>query len=60
MSVQSHLAELAAKHQALEAELKDARAHPASSDEQIAILKRDKLRIKDEMLKLETGLEVVH
>jgi hypothetical protein len=53
MSVQAHLGELAAKHKALEAELEDAMSHPASTDAEIAELKRKKLRIKDEMTKLE-------
>ncbi len=52
MSVQAHLGELAAKHKALEAELEDAMSHPASTDAEIAELKRKKLRIKDEMSKL--------
>jgi hypothetical protein len=53
MSVQAHLGELAAKHKALEAELEDAMSHPASTDAEIAELKRKKLRIKDEITKLE-------
>jgi hypothetical protein len=53
MSVQAHLGELAAKHKALEAELEDCLSHPASTDAEIAELKRKKLRIKDEMSKLE-------
>lgn len=52
MSVQAHLGELAAKHRALEAELEDVMSHPASSDAEIAELKRRKLRIKDEISKL--------
>lgn len=52
MSVQAHLGELAAKHKALEAELEDVMSHPASSDAEIAELKRRKLRIKDEISKL--------
>ena len=40
MSLQAHLSELHAKHKALEAELAEAMAHPASSDEEIAELKR--------------------
>lgn len=52
MSVQAHLGELAAKHKALEAELEDCMSHPASSDAEIAELKRKKLRIKDEISKL--------
>jgi hypothetical protein len=57
MSVQAHLGELAAKHRALEAELEDAMSHPASSDAEIAELKRKKLRIKDEMTKLEVQMQ---
>jgi hypothetical protein len=57
MSVQAHLGELAAKHRALEAELEDAMSHPASSDAEIAELKRKKLRIKDEMTKLEVQIQ---
>lgn len=53
MSLQAHLSELAAKHKALEAELAVAVAHPASSDEEIAELKRRKLRLKDEISRLE-------
>ncbi|HTN95995.1 MAG TPA: DUF465 domain-containing protein [Nordella sp.] len=52
MSVQAHLGELAAKHKALEAELEDVMSHPASSDAEIAELKRRKLRLKDEISKL--------
>ena len=56
MSVQAHLGELAAKHKALEAELEDAMSHPASTDAEIAELKRKKLRIKDEMTKLQVQM----
>ena len=54
MSLQAHLSELAAKHKALEAELTEAMAHPASSDSEIAEIKRRKLKIKDEMTRLES------
>jgi len=56
MSLQSHLGELASKHKALEAQLLEAIAHPASSDEEIAELKRRKLKIKDEITRLEHSL----
>ena len=52
MSLQAHLGELHAKHKALEAELADAMNHPASSDAEIAELKRKKLKIKDEITRL--------
>jgi len=54
MSLQAHLSELAAKHKALEAELAEAMAHPATSDSEIAEIKRRKLKIKDEMTRLES------
>ena len=53
MSLQAHLGELHAKHRALEAELADAMNHPASSDAEIAELKRKKLKLKDEISRLE-------
>ena len=53
MSLQAHLSELVAKHKALEADLAEAIAHPASSDVEIAELKRKKLKIKDEITRLE-------
>ncbi len=53
MSLQAHLGELQAKHRALELELVEAINHPASSDAEIAELKRKKLRIKDEIMRLE-------
>jgi hypothetical protein len=53
MSLQAHLGELVAKHKALEAELAEAIAHPASSDAEIAELKRRKLKIKDEITRIE-------
>ena len=53
MSLQAHLGELHAKHRALEAQLADAINHPASTDAEIAELKRKKLRLKDEISRLE-------
>lgn len=52
MSMQSHLAELEKKHQALENELSDALAHPSVDDSTIAELKRRKLQVKDEIARL--------
>ena len=53
MSLQAHLGELQAKHRALEAALAEAMNHPASSDAEIAELKRKKLKIKDEISRLQ-------
>jgi len=53
MSLQAHLGELQAKHKALEAALAEAMNHPASTDAEIAELKRKKLKIKDEISRLQ-------
>ena len=53
MSLQAHLGELNAKHRALEAALAEAINHPASTDAEIAELKRKKLKIKDEITRLQ-------
>ena len=53
MSLKAHIGELHAKHRALEAALAEAINHPASTDAEIAELKRKKLRIKDEITRLQ-------
>jgi len=52
MSIQSHLAELERRHQALEDELAEAMAHPSTDDLTIAKLKRRKLQVRDEIVRL--------
>jgi hypothetical protein len=52
MSMQSHLAELEKKHQALEEEINECLAHPAVDDLRIVELKRRKLQVKDEIERL--------
>jgi hypothetical protein len=59
MSMQTHLAELERRHQALEAEISEARAHPSTDDLTIAELKRRKLLVKDEIARLQLDT-VVH
>ena len=54
MTLQAHLSELISKHRALEKELADAIAHPASTDQELAEIKRRKLKIKDEITRLES------
>ena len=58
MAIKSHLAELERRHQALEAEITEALAHPSADDLRIAELKRQKLHVKDEIerLRLDTLL----
>jgi hypothetical protein len=55
MSMQSNLAELEKRHQALEAEIHDCLAHPGADALRIVELKRLKLQVKDEMVRLQQG-----
>lgn len=52
MAIESHLAELERRHQALEVEITEAQAHPSIDDLKIAELKRKKLHVKDEIARL--------
>ncbi|MEJ2625867.1 MAG: DUF465 domain-containing protein [Pseudolabrys sp.] len=58
MSMQSHLAELEKKHQALEDEITDCLLHPATDDLRVVELKRRKLLVKDEIERLRQGASV--
>jgi hypothetical protein len=57
MSLQTHLAELERRHRALEEELADAMAHPSSDDLKVAELKRRKLQLKDEIVRVKSELK---
>jgi hypothetical protein len=52
MSVESHLAELERRHEALKREIQEAQSHPGFDDAEITALKRRKLQIKDEIAQL--------
>ena len=52
MAIESHLAELERKHQALEQEITEALTHPSADDLKVAELKRRKLHVKDEIARL--------
>jgi len=60
MSVESHLAELERRREALKKEIEAAMAHPSEDDLHIAELKRKKLLIKDEIAKLREGALTTH
>ena len=60
MAIQSHLAELERRHQALENEISEARQHPSTDDLAIAELKRRKLLVKDEIARLRLEVSSVH
>lgn len=52
MSLDGHIDALKRKHGALEAEINDMLARPAPDESKLARLKREKLRLKDELEKL--------
>lgn len=58
MSLETHLAELERRHQALEDEINEALAHPSSDGLKIAELKRRKLLVKDEITRLQHDVPV--
>ncbi|MEX2520271.1 MAG: DUF465 domain-containing protein [Paracoccaceae bacterium] len=59
MNLSSHLAELRKKHATLEQKIEKERLSPAASALGIAELKREKLRLKDEITRLSED-ETVH
>jgi hypothetical protein len=52
MAIESHLAELEKRHEALEQQITEALAHPSTDDLQLLELKRRKLYVKDEITRL--------
>jgi hypothetical protein len=52
MAIESHLAELEKRHEALEQQISEALTHPSTDDLQLAELKRKKLHVKDEIVRL--------
>jgi hypothetical protein len=58
MSLKNHLNELILKHRSLEKELSEAVAHPATTDSQIAEIKRRKLKIKDQITDIERQVNI--
>jgi hypothetical protein len=56
MGIEQTLHDLKSRHQELESALADALAHPATGDDEITALKRQKLRLKDQIAALELDL----
>jgi hypothetical protein len=52
MSMKSHIAELVRKHEILEEQIHQEALTPSGDDLRVAALKREKLRIKDEIIRL--------
>jgi hypothetical protein len=53
MTLAAHLAELSEKHRLLDQKIAEEMARPGGNDMEITRLKREKLRLKDEMARLE-------
>jgi hypothetical protein len=58
MAMESHLAELERRHQALEKELEEAIHHPGADPLELADLKKRKLQLKDEISRLREDVSV--
>jgi hypothetical protein len=54
MAIEARLRELGVRHQLLERAIQDEMAHPAFDDDRIKEMKRQKLRLKEEMESLKT------
>jgi hypothetical protein len=53
MTLAGHVAELSEKHRLLEQRIQEELSRPSADDLRIIKLKKEKLRIKDELIKLE-------
>ncbi|WP_181706621.1 YdcH family protein [Chthonobacter rhizosphaerae] len=60
MSIQSHIAELERRHAALERQIEEAAQHPSVDAIQLKELKRRKLHLKDEIVRLASAKPSVH
>ena len=58
MAIESHLAELERRHQALEQEINEALTHPSTDDLAVVELKRRKLHVKDEIARLRQDVSI--
>jgi hypothetical protein len=57
MTTEGHIAALERRHKELERQIDDELSHLSHDDLTIAALKRRKLEIKDELAKLQTGVD---
>lgn len=58
MSIESHLAELERRHEALSREIDEALSHPSADTLELAAMKRRKLQLKDEIARLKVNKTV--
>lgn len=52
MAVEAHIAEIQEKHRQLDIQIENELQNPGSNDLQISALKREKLRLKEELERL--------
>jgi hypothetical protein len=55
MAVDGHIRELSDKHQYLQKLIDSEMAHSAWDEMRVAMLKKEKLRLKDQLVRLQTG-----
>jgi hypothetical protein len=60
MTLATHLAELSEKHRQLERRIQEELARPGADEIQISRWKREKLKLKDEMAKLQSNGQTHH
>jgi hypothetical protein len=60
MAIESHLAELVERHRVLERSIEEEMARPYADDFKVAQLKKRKLRLKEEIVRLKGQVEPVH
>ena len=60
MTLAAHLEELSEKHRMLERKIREELSRPGGDDSQISRWKREKLKLKDEIAKLQNGGETRH
>ncbi|MES2905974.1 MAG: DUF465 domain-containing protein [Pseudomonadota bacterium] len=60
MALQSHLAELEKRHQAIDNQIQSAEMQPGTDHLEVVELKRRKLRLKEEIVRLQSGSGVLH
>ena len=56
MALEGHIQELSEKHKKLQEAIESEMAHPDWDESRVAALKKEKLRIKDEMERLRASL----
>ncbi len=56
MSLDSHLTELRRKHETLDHRIESEQRHPGADDLSIAALKKEKLRLKEQIARLSGSL----